>query len=128
MKPLTSEWVEKAEGDFATAKREIRVRKTPNFDAVCFHAQQCAEKYLKALLQEADLPFGKTHHLISLLDLVLSIYTSWELFRPHLQNLNAYSVSIRYPGESADKVVARDALKLANIVRSEARKALGLQP
>jgi HEPN domain-containing protein len=50
MKPLTSEWVEKAEGDFATAKREIRVRKTPNFDAVCFHAQQCAEKYLKALL------------------------------------------------------------------------------
>ena len=66
MKPLTSEWVEKAEGDFATAEREIRVRKTPNFDAVCFHAQQCTEKYLKALLQEADLPFGKTHHLISL--------------------------------------------------------------
>jgi len=50
MKPLTSEWVEKAEGDLATAKREIRVRKAPNFDAVCFHAQQCAEKYLKALL------------------------------------------------------------------------------
>jgi HEPN domain-containing protein len=49
MKPLTSEWVEKAEGDFATAGREIRVRKTPNFDAVCFHAHQCAEKYLKAI-------------------------------------------------------------------------------
>ena len=44
MKPLTGEWVEKAEGDFATASREIRVRKAPNFDAVCFHAQQCAEK------------------------------------------------------------------------------------
>jgi HEPN domain-containing protein len=128
MKPLTSEWVEKAEGDFSTANREIRVRKAPNFDAVCFHAQQCAEKYLKALLQEADLPFGKTHHLISLLDLLLSSYPPWEILRPQLQNLNAYSVSIRYPGESADKAVARDALKLANIIRGEARKALGLQP
>lgn len=55
MKPLTREWIEKAEGDFATASREIRVRKVPNYDAVCFHAQQCAEKYLKALLQEADV-------------------------------------------------------------------------
>jgi len=128
MKPLTSEWVEKAEEDFATANREIRVRKTPNFDAVCFHAQQCAGKHLKALLQEANLPFGKTHHLISQLNLLISAYPSWELFRPHLQNLNAYSVSIRYPGESADKVVARDALKLANVIRGEARNAVGLQP
>ncbi len=52
MKPLTREWVDKAEGDRSTAQRELRVRKSPNFDAVCFHAQQCAEKYLKALLQE----------------------------------------------------------------------------
>ena len=127
MKPLSSEGIEKAEGDFATANREIRVRKSPNFDAVCFHAQQCVEKYLKALLQEANLPFGKTHHLISLLDLLLSTLPSWELFRPQLQNLNAYSVSIRYPGESADKAVARDALKLANKIRGEARKALTLK-
>jgi hypothetical protein len=63
-----------------------------------------------------------------MLDLLVSASPSWELFRPHLQNLNAYSVSIRYPGESADKVVARDALKLANIIRGEARKALALRP
>ncbi len=54
MKLLTREWIDKAEGDFATASREIRVRKSPNYDAVCFHAQQCAEKYLKALLQESE--------------------------------------------------------------------------
>lgn len=51
MNPLTFEWVEKAEGDFFTAMRELRARKSPNFDAVCFHAQQMAEKYLKAVLQ-----------------------------------------------------------------------------
>ncbi len=53
MKPVTAEWVEKAEGDFATAGRELRAAPAPNFDAACFHAQQCAEKYLKACLIEA---------------------------------------------------------------------------
>jgi HEPN domain-containing protein len=128
MKPLTKEWVEKAEGDFATARREIRVKRSTNYDAVCFHAQQCAEKYLKALLQEADIPFGKTHHLISLLDLLLEASRSWELFRPQLQSLNAYSVSIRYPGESADNAAAREALALAIAVRKEARSNLALEP
>jgi HEPN domain-containing protein len=126
MKPLTSEWVEKAEGDFATASREIRVRKSPNYDAVCFHTQQCAEKYLKAFLQEAEIPFGKTHHLIALLEFVVSAERSWELLRPQLQSLNAYSVSVRYPGEVADKAMAREALHLAKTIRSEARQKLGL--
>jgi len=76
MKPLTREWIDKAEGDFATALREIRVRKSPNYDAVCFHAQQCAEKYLKAMLQEAEVPFGKTHHLIALLEFILGLETA----------------------------------------------------
>jgi len=51
MNPLTLEWVDKAEGDLITARREYRARKSPNYDAVCFHAQQAAEKYLKAYLQ-----------------------------------------------------------------------------
>jgi HEPN domain-containing protein len=127
MKPLTSEWVNKAESDFATASRENRARKSPNFDAVCFHAQQCAEKYLKALLQESVIRFGRTHHLIALLDLLVSDFPSWELLRLQLQNLNVYSVSIRYPGESADKAAAREALRLAILIREEARKALGIK-
>lgn len=60
MNELTDEWVEKAEGDFATAGREMRARRRPNFDAACFHAQQVAEKYLKAFLQEHDQSFPKT--------------------------------------------------------------------
>ena len=69
MNLLTLEWIEKAEGDFATAQRELRARKLPNYDAVCFRAQQCAEKYLKAMLQEAGIVFGKTHNLIILFEL-----------------------------------------------------------
>ncbi len=51
MKPITAEWVSKAESDFALMEREGRVRKNPSYDGVCFHAQQCAEKYLKARLR-----------------------------------------------------------------------------
>jgi HEPN domain-containing protein len=57
MNALTIEWVEKADGDFATAGRELRARRYPNYDAGCFHAQQVAEKYLKAFLQEHDRTF-----------------------------------------------------------------------
>jgi len=52
MKPETMEWVDKADADLDTAKREATVVESPNYDAVCFHAQQCAEKYLKAVLVE----------------------------------------------------------------------------
>jgi len=128
MNPLTREWIEKAEGDFATAGRERRARKRPNYDAVSFHAQQCAEKYLKALLQEADVPFGKTHNLIALLERLLIVDPSWEMMRAHLQTLSVFAVGVRYPGESADKATAREALGLCREVRSRARASLGLEP
>jgi HEPN domain-containing protein len=107
MNPLTLEWIEKAEKDLATASREIRVREVPNYDAVCFHAQQCAEKYLKAILQERSTPFSKTHNLTALLGLLTPIEPSWELMRPNLERLNVFAVHVRYPGESADKSIAR---------------------
>ncbi len=64
MKRLTLEWIEKAESDFHLLEREIRARKNPSYDAVCFHAEQCAEKYLKGRLTEAKIAFPKTHDLV----------------------------------------------------------------
>lgn len=118
MKPLTKEWFEKAEGDLATAERECRARKMPNYDAVCFHAQQCVEKHLKAFLQEHDTEFSKTHNLSMLLDKVVIIAPMLEILRPSLQTLNIYAVEYRYPGESADKDMAKKALKLCRNVRN----------
>lgn len=118
MQPLTTEWIQKADGDLTTAKRELRARSVPNYDAVCFHAQQCAEKYLKALLQERAIPFGKTHNLSLLLDLLQERHPALELLRPVMAILNAYAVEYRYPGESADKEVARQAVKMAEEVKA----------
>ena len=128
MKPATKEWVEKAEGDFRTTGRELRARKFPNFDASCFHAQQCAEKYLKVRLQEAGIQFAKTHNLIVLLDLALAAEPLWEEFRPMLTRLNAFAVEFRYPGDIADKPTAKEALRFCSIIRERARSRLGLKP
>ena len=84
MNPITREWVDKAEGDFASAQRELRARKSPNFDAACFH---CIEKYLKARLHEVKIPFPKTHNLLTLLNLLLVIEPSWTFLQPDLQGL-----------------------------------------
>lgn len=53
MKATAREWIEKAEADFVSAGREYRARNRPNFDAACFFAQQCIDKYLKGRLAEA---------------------------------------------------------------------------
>jgi HEPN domain-containing protein len=126
MTPLTTEWVAKAEGDFATASREVRSRNAPNYDAACFHAQQCAEKYLKARLQEAGIAFPHTHDLDALLTLVLPVEPGWLALRPALVSLTVYAVAYRYPGATADKATARQALKFCRDVRLAARAALGL--
>jgi len=127
MRPLTAEWIKKAEGDFVCANRELRARRSPNYDAACFHAQQCIERYLKAVLQEADIPFGKTHDLAALLDQVLPLEPDWETFRKGLDDLTSFAVEVRYPGQYADKASAREAVQLCGRVRSVARKRLGLR-
>jgi HEPN domain-containing protein len=126
MQQLTIEWIEKAEGDFVTATREWRARRSPNDDAACFHAQQCAEKYLKARLQEAALVFPRTHDLEVLLNLLLPLEPTWAALRPALQLLTSYRVHIRYPGAAANRRMAGEAVTCARDVRSTIRTALGL--
>lgn len=125
MKPMTDEWIAKAEGDFAMMERECRVTDNPNHDGICFHAQQCAEKYLKARLCEADMAPGKTHDLVALLDLLLDIEPMWESFREDLAYLSDFAVAFRYPGESADAESAADAQRRCHRFRNVARDALG---
>ena len=103
MKPLTAEWVEKAEDDFASVNRELRARKRPNLDGSCFHAQQCAEKYLKAILVESGVSFPRTHNLLDLMNLLAVSDPTWLLFQPDLRDLALFAVAIRYPGDSADR-------------------------
>ncbi len=103
MKPMTAEWIAKAEGDFAILERESRARKNPSYDGICFHAQQCAEKYLKARLEENGIPVVKVHDLVALLEQVVTVEPLWDAFRTDLAFLTDFGVAYRYPGETADK-------------------------
>jgi hypothetical protein len=67
MKATTRERVDKAEADYAAAVMIRRSRKKHSRDIVCFHLQQCVEKYLKGRLEEAGLAIPKIHDLERLL-------------------------------------------------------------
>ena len=125
MKPITEEWIEKAEGDFASMGREIRARKRQNHDGACFHALQCVVKYVKAKLQEESITFSRTHDLAVLLGFLLPVEPTWVLFEPDMNVLTEYAVRIRYPGDTASRNEALDASRMCKRIRLEVRKSLG---
>jgi len=65
-------WVEKAEHDLRNAEHVLTLREQCPTDTVCFHCQQCAEKYLKALLVFRGIAFPRTHDLVLLLNLAVA--------------------------------------------------------
>jgi HEPN domain-containing protein len=126
MSPLVSEWVDKAEGDFIAAGRELRARKQPVYHVVCFLTQQCAEKYLKALLEQNDKQIPRIHDLVELLELCKEFDPSLEIVRADLEALGRFSVRVRYPGTDVDKEDAKSAFQSAKAVRQIIRQKLGL--
>jgi HEPN domain-containing protein len=126
MKPQSAEWVGKAEGDWNAANQLNRVRKDPNYDGVCFHCQQSAEKYLKARIEEAGITFARTHDLLVLHQLVLQAEPKWLGLQPSLISLNPFAVGYRYPGLTATKADAKAAIKDCKEVRRVIRTAFGL--
>lgn len=112
------QWVEKAEGDFRSAEYLLTISEDCPFDVVCFHCQQSAEKYLKALLISRGIPFRKTHDLVILYNLLggeAGVGLRVEVIQP----LNRYSIEARYPGDwnPIGREEAERAMKMARGVR-----------
>ena len=120
------EWVAKAETDYKAATALARHRKDPLPEAVCFHCQQSAEKYLKAFLISHGRPFPKTHDLIALKKLCAEKDGDFERIHDLLESLGGYDVAIRYPGETATVEDARDALAAVKGMRRFVRGRLGV--
>lgn len=118
-------WVERAEEDFTLARSALK-RKLPLAYGACFHAQQCAEKYMKALLISKGADFPKTHDLLMLNNLCSTNGIFLEIAPKHLNTLTDYAVRTRYPGADPTADDAKEAIELAKLVRSFARKFLGL--
>lgn len=124
MNELVNEWREKAEGDFLTAVREFGAIDHPNYDAVCFHAQQCVEKLMKAVLTSRGQQPPRTHDLVRLDELLRTVIPEWSWPLPDLRLLDRAAVGFRYPGESADHEEAKLALQTATALRESLFKLL----
>jgi len=120
------EWIGKAEGDYFSALREYRARKHVNYDSACFHAQQCVEKYLKAVLIDLGIPFPKTHDLLPLLGACSKRHALWASWHDDAEWLSQYAVLFRYPGESATRDDAKKAVGIVKRLSPELRHALRL--
>ena len=125
MNRQTAQWVPKAEEDWVGA-RGLAARTPPLRDLTCFHCQQAAEKYLKALLQETGAVVPRTHDLDDLLDLLLPFDATLAPLRRGLHSLTRYAVEYRYPGPRATQRGMEAALRHAEQMRRELRGRLGI--
>ncbi|MCY4402722.1 MAG: HEPN domain-containing protein [Candidatus Poribacteria bacterium] len=125
MNPLTIEWVEKAEGDYSVAK-ENQQGPNPVHHVICFLAQQCAEKYLKACLQEMNIPIIRTHNLSQLLDLILPAIPDWKVWQADLSKLSDFAVDTRYPAQTPSESDVVHAMQTCEMVRLAVREHLKL--
>ncbi len=114
---IINDWLQRAYSDLNLGKAALRTKGVLPEDA-CFHAQQCAEKALKALLISLEQPFPHAHAIEVLLDLL----KTRDLDVPHNVDqafeLSQYAVQTRYPGEweAVTKAEATRALERAAMV------------
>ncbi len=125
MNPITLEWVEKAEGDFSAAE-QLHYGTNPVYHVICFLAQQCVEKYLKAWLQENNIPIQRTHNLNDLLDLILPTIPAWRVWQNDLSTLTKHAVDSRYPEQIATASDAENAMRICGEIREAVRTELKL--
>lgn len=125
LNPLTLEWIEFAEGDYIAASQIIH-GPDPIYHVICFLSQQCVEKYIKAILQENNIPFRRTHDLNELLDLILPIYPLWSNWKNQLPSLTTHAVETRYPSDLPTETDADNAMEVCNMVREAIRTELNV--
>lgn len=108
------EWLRYARADLAVCQVAMeRTEISP--EIACFHAQQCAEKSLKALLLTKQIQFPRTHVIEFLLDLLSDAGVAVPEEVDEAVILTQYAVQTRYPGvwEPVTRDEAREAAALA---------------
>ena len=124
--PQVRQWVEKAEHDVRNAEHTLTIPDEDcPFDTVCFHAQQCVEKYLKGWLASRRLDVPRSHDLVVLLNLALA--AGFQGASPQdVQPLNRYTIEARYPGDwdPIDRTEAEQAVATARRIRKAVRVLL----
>jgi HEPN domain-containing protein len=125
---VAREWAAKAENDLKSATHLLKIKNCPT-DIVCFHAQQCIEKYVKALLAVQGSDFRRTHDIGELIAL-LPIRLRPAIDEKEQDRLTEYATVTRYPGdyEPISLSEARRAVATARRIRRDMRRILEEKP
>ncbi len=91
-------WLAKAKNDLLNIENNLSAGHVP-WDTVCFHAQQAAEKVLKAFLVYNGRPLSRTHDLIALLAACVEINPDLASLEEDCRRLSHYAVASRYPDD-----------------------------
>lgn len=122
---VAKEWMAKGDNDLKNASHTLKLGDRCPTDTVCFHAQQCVEKYLKAFLVIIKKEFPRTHDVEVLLSLIpKNIHISLAI--EEQRKLTEYATVMRYPGpyEPISLMEAKQAVKLARQVKGKISKLL----
>ncbi len=126
---IAAEWIKKADNDLKTAAHTLKLGTDSPTDTICFHAQQCIEKCLKAFLITLGIEFSRTHDIEALVEL-LPKHARPDLTVEQQRELTLYATTLRYPGpyDPVTLSEAREAVKLARRVRKEIARRLQDKP
>lgn len=116
IRELVEEWMRRARSDLAVARMVDEEQIAP--EILAFHAQQAAEKALKALLVQRQVEFPRLHVIAPLLKLCQEAgYEGTETLADAV-TLTRFAVATRYPGEEepVSRQEARQAFELAEQV------------
>jgi HEPN domain-containing protein len=124
------QWLAFADDDLETATYVMGYNSGAPYRIIAFHAQQCAEKCLKAYLVYHNVDFPYTHNIRRLLKLC-NKYANWPHILEQAKELTPYAITARYPGEDEEvsEAEAKKAIDIAQQVRNHVRidlKKLGL--
>lgn len=127
---MSSNWLAFAEDDLRAANACL---KDGVFNQACFHAQQMAEKALKAVIAEKGNIPPRIHELRRLLAICLGYSEDFAVFKEECSLLNRFYLPTRYPdailGSLAEglpnKGDAQEAIQMAERVLEFVKDALG---
>jgi HEPN domain-containing protein len=121
-------WLNHAKADIALARNGLSLSLIETYQLVAFHAQQCAEKSLKAYLIFWEIDFPYTHNISLLLELCAQ-KSNWIAKLENAKKLTAYATTLRYP--RINTVVTKEeaiyAINIAEQTLETVKKALMLE-
>ena len=85
--------------DYVTANHLDKTLYPKPMEIICYHCQQCAEKYLKALTEYLGKEIEKTHDLGNLATTISETLEVPQNVLVSCAKLTQYGVKIRYPQE-----------------------------